>query len=93
VPIARHLRSNLQAAGIDAQLRFIDVTRLSRQVLLNHDFDIYIGQFPYARPPDPDALYPMFRSTFAAELGWQNPFGFTHLTCDDFLDAQRLSGG
>ena len=93
MPIARHLRSNLQAAGIDAQLRFIDVTRLSRQVLLNHDFDIYIGQFPYARPPDPDALYPMFRSTFAAELGWQNPFGFTHLTCDDFLDAQRLSGG
>ncbi|WP_253736758.1 ABC transporter substrate-binding protein [Halohasta salina] len=91
VPIARALIDNLEAVGIDASLQVMDVTQLSEQVLLNHDFDIYVGQFPYARPPDPDALYPMFRSTFATELGWQNPFGFANLRCDDLLDAQRTA--
>ena len=92
VPIARSLIENLNAVGIDAGLQVMDVSQLSQQVLLNHDFDIYVGQFPAARPPDPDALYPMFRSTFATELGWQNPFGFANLRCDDLLDAQRTTG-
>ncbi|MFO7832677.1 MAG: ABC transporter substrate-binding protein [Halohasta sp.] len=91
VPIARALIDNLEAVGIDANLQVMDVTQLSQQVLLNHEFDIYIGQFPYARPPDPDSLYPLFRSTFATELGWQNPFGFTNLRCDDLLDTQRTA--
>lgn len=93
VKIARHLKSNLEAVGVAVRLTVMGVNELSRQVLLNHDFDIYIGQFPHAQPPDPDVLYPLFRSTFNSELGWQNPFGFTHLTCDDYLEAQRSSGG
>jgi peptide/nickel transport system substrate-binding protein len=93
IRIARHLKSNLEAVGIGARLTVMAVSELSRQVLLNHDFDIYIGQFPHTQPPDPDVLYPLFRSTFDSELGWQNPFGFTHLTCDDLLATQRSSSG
>lgn len=93
VRIANHLQSHLEAVGISVRLRPESAESLSQRVLLNHDFDIYVGQFPYTKPPDPDVFYPMFRSTFASELGWQNPFGFTHLTCDDLLEAQRSSGG
>ncbi|MFW6321471.1 MAG: ABC transporter substrate-binding protein [Halohasta sp.] len=93
VRIANHLQSHLEAVGVDVQLTPENAGDLAQQVLLNHDFDIYVGQFPYTRPPDPDAFYPLFRSTFDSELGWQNPFGFTHLTCDDLLEAQRAAGG
>jgi len=93
IRIAQELRSKLEAVGFDAQLRLVDVRGFSEQVLLNHDFDIYVGQFPYPQPPDPDLLYPLFRSTFDGALGWQNPYGFTHLSSDQLLDSQRSTSG
>ena len=93
VRIANHLRDALEAVGIDTTLTLANARNLAEAVLLRHDFDIYVGELPYTRPPDPDALYPLFRSTFDTEIGWQNPFGFTHLGCDDFLDDQRAAAG
>jgi len=93
VRIANTLRTNLEAVGIDTTLTLANARNLSDAVLLRHDFDIYVGQLPYVRPPDPDALYPLFRSTFDTEVGWQNPFGFTHLGCDDLIDSQRTASG
>jgi len=93
VRIANHLRANLDAVGIDSTLTLTDGRNLSESVLVDHDFDIYVGQLPYTRPSDPDVLYPLFRSTFDSEVGWQNPFGFTHLGCDDLLDSQRTTTG
>jgi len=92
VRIANALRENLEAVGIDTTLSLANGRNLAEAVLLRSDFDIYIGQLPYTRAPDPDALYRLFRSTFDSEVGWQNPFGFTHLGCDDLLDSQRAAG-
>ncbi len=89
VRIANTLQANLEAVGIDATLTIVDARNLADAVLLRHEFDIYVGELPYTRPPDPDALYPLFRSTFDTAVGWQNPFGFVHLGCDDLLDSQR----
>jgi len=93
VRIANTLRSNLEAVGINTTLTLASARNLAEAVLLRHDFDIYVGQLPYVRAPDPDALFPLFRSTFDTEVGWQNPFGFTHLGCDDLLDDQRAATG
>lgn len=93
IEIARHLQENLEAVGIGVRVEVMGVEPLTREVFLNHDFDIYVGQFPYSRSTDPDVFYPMFRSTFTSEAGWQNPFGFTNLSCDDALDSQRTSSG
>ncbi|MEA1931616.1 MAG: ABC transporter substrate-binding protein [Euryarchaeota archaeon] len=93
IRIAQRLRSNLEAAGINVRLRLVSIGQFTEQVLLNHDFDIYVGQAPFRLPPDPDALYPLFESTYTADIGWQNPFGFTNLTCDDLLAAQRSQAG
>jgi len=93
IRIAQQLRSNLEAAGIDVRLRLVSIGQFTEQVLLNHDFDIYVGQAPFRLPPDPDALYPLFESTYTADIGWQNPFGFTNLTCDDLLATQRSQAG
>ena len=93
IRIAQQLRSNLEAVGIDVRLRLVSIGQFTEQVLLNHDFDIYVGQAPFRLPPDPDALYPLFESTYSADIGWQNPFGFTNLTCDDLLATQRSQGG
>ena len=93
VRIANYLREKLDAVGIDSTLTLANARNLSDSALLRHDFDIYVGQLPFTRNPDPDALYPLFRSTFDTAVGWQNPFGFTHLGCDDLLDSQRSTGG
>ena len=92
-PIARHLIDGLTAAGIDYRLRPVPQDELSRQVLLANDFDIYIARLPYDRRPDPDVLYPLLHSRFRGEGGWQNPFGFTNVECDDLLDEQRRTSG
>jgi len=93
IRIAQQLRSNLEAVGIDVRLRLVSIGQFTEQVLLNHDFDIYVGRAPFRLPPDPDALYPLFESAYSADIGWQNPFGFTNLTCDDLLATQRSQGG
>ncbi|WP_418281875.1 ABC transporter substrate-binding protein [Halorubrum sp. DTA98] len=91
VRIARHLSENLTAVGVDARVNTMTAADLRRSVLLNHDFDVYVGQFPEAKPFDPDALYALTHSSFTAETGWQNPFGFTELAVDDLLDEQRIA--
>ena len=93
IQIAQQLRSNLEAVGINVRLSLVSIGQFTQQVLLNHDFDIYVGQAPFARPPDPDALYPLFNSAYTTENGWQNPFGFTNQTCDTLLAAQRSHTG
>ena len=93
IQIAQQLRANLEAVGVDVRLSLVPTTQFTEQVLLNHDFDIYVGQAPFVLPPDPDALYPLFGSESGTDLGWQNPFGFADHTCDDLLAAQRTAAG
>ena len=93
VRIARSLAENLDAVGVDTRVDTLGGADLRRAVLLNHDFDLYVGQFTEVLPFDPDALYTLAHSRFAAESGWQNPFGFTDLAVDDLLEAQRTTAG
>jgi len=63
-------------------------------VLINHNFDVYVGQFREAEPFDPDAMYAFTHSQFVAESGWQNPFGFTDINgVDELLATQRRADG
>ncbi|MFW6318282.1 MAG: ABC transporter substrate-binding protein [Halorubrum sp.] len=93
IRIARQLEENLTAVGIDVQLNTISQTDLWRKTLINHNFDIYIGQFVETEPFDPDALYGLTHSQFVAESGWQNPFGLTEIAVDDLLAEQRQATG
>ncbi|MFD1570629.1 ABC transporter substrate-binding protein [Halorubrum laminariae] len=90
IRIARHLAENLKAVGVDARINTLDQTTLWRKVLINQNFDAYVGQFLEPEPFDPDALYAFTHSRFAAEVGRQNPFGFADLNgVDDELERQR----
>jgi len=93
IRIARHFAENLQAAGIDATVTAVSEVTLHRDVLFNHDFDIYVGQLPEPERLDPDVCYPLLHADFAAEPGWQNPFGFSDLSLSDLLDTQREAAG
>jgi len=93
IRIARHLAENLERAGIEPRLNTTSETELYRQVLVNQDFDLYVGQFPDPDPTDPDFLRPLCHSSFTTEPGWQNPFGLTDLTVDDLLETQRRTEG
>lgn len=93
IRIARHLASNLERAGIQPRLNTMSETELYRQVLINQDFDLYVGQFPEPHTFDPDRLYPFCHSEYSPEPGWQNPFGLTDLTIDELLVAQRHAEG
>ncbi|WP_066412385.1 ABC transporter substrate-binding protein [Halorubrum aethiopicum] len=93
IRIARALAENLSAVGVDARVETMNGTDLHRTVLLNHDFDVYVGQYTEVLPFDPDELYGLIHSRFAAEAGWQNPFGFTDLETDEHLEAQRTANG
>ncbi|GAB6880031.1 hypothetical protein JCM17823_23050 [Halorubrum gandharaense] len=89
IRIARHLSEHLEAVGIATRVNTVSEADLHRNVLLNHDYDVYVGQFSEAEPFDPDALYSLLHSRFAEETGWQNPFGLTELAIDEMLDEQR----
>jgi len=91
IDVARTLASNLQTVGVSARVTPVTVEELHRQVLVNADFDLYVGQFPATTAVDPDDLYPFLHSTFTSEPGWQNPFGYTSLDLDDLLERQRQS--
>ncbi|MEF8777555.1 MAG: ABC transporter substrate-binding protein [Natronomonas sp.] len=88
VRIATELADNLQKAGINTLVDPIRPDVLFRDILVNHDFDLYVSRYPSRG--DPDELRSMLYSTYAEEAGWQNPFGFSDLTFDDVLDEQRL---
>ncbi|WP_297887568.1 ABC transporter substrate-binding protein [uncultured Halorubrum sp.] len=93
IRIARQLEEHLTAVGIDVRLNTVGQTDLWRKVLINQNFDLYVGQFVETEPFDPDALYGLTHSRFVAESGWQNPFGLTEMAVDDLLERQRRAGG
>ena len=91
VQIARHLESNLQAVGIDADLTVRSRAEFLEMTLIDHDFDLYVGRHP--ADFDPDFLYEALHSTYADESGWQNPFGLTVRGIDRLLEEQRQADG
>ncbi len=91
IQIARRLHTNLQLVGIDTTLTVLSRREFRRQVLLNADFDIFVGRVPHTLRPDPDVLYPLFESSFAASSGWQNPYGLLNFQCDRLLADQRTT--
>jgi len=93
IRIARQLEEHLTAVGIGVRLNTVGQTDLWRKVLINQNFDLYVGQFVETEPFDPDALYGLTHSRFVAEPGWQNPFGLTEIAVDDLLERQRRVTG
>ncbi len=89
IRIARSLSNHLNAVGIGTRVETVAATEHRRETLINHDFDIYVGQYKETEPFDPDALYGLLHSQFTAESGWQNPFGLTEFSVDELLEEQR----
>ena len=89
--LARAIRDALETAGIDATIEMRSQEEYLRSILINHEFDVYVG--PHAADTDPAFLYETLHSRYADEAGWQNPFGFTNLAVDDRLEAQRSADG
>jgi peptide/nickel transport system substrate-binding protein len=92
IAIARQLATWFDAAGIRTSVQPMTAGQLYQQVLVNHNFDVFVGQFP-GHIDDPDALYALLHSTYAVEPGLQNPFGYTNLLMDDLLEQQRGAAG
>ncbi len=90
--VARQLAEWYGEAGIDAQVTPMAEEELLRQVLLNHEFDVFVARAP-REFDDPDTLYSLLHSRYAAALGWQNPFGYANLDVDEALTRQRRVGG
>jgi len=91
VQIARQLADNLNFAGIDATLDPQDDEQAFRTLLIDHDFDIFVGRHPLI--DDPDELRALLHTRFTEEPGWQNPYGITSPIIDDLLERQRRSLG
>lgn len=87
VEIASVLADALETVGIDVSIAYLARDEFRRTVLVNHDFDCYVGVHP--ADPDPDFLYALLHSVYADESGWQNPFGLTSMAFDECLEAQR----
>ena len=92
VRITRHLERNLEAVGVDVSIAWRSPSEFLELVLIDHDFDLYVGRHP--ADYDPDFLYEALHSTYADEAGWQNPFQYTQPTfMDPGLEAQRRADG
>ncbi|ELZ00448.1 family 5 extracellular solute-binding protein [Natrialba asiatica DSM 12278] len=91
IQLAQDIGATLEAAGIDIEIDMQSREAFRRSILINHDFDIYVGRHP--GDIRPDFLYETLHSKFADESGWQNPFGFTNLTFDTYLERQQRAGG
>lgn len=91
VQIARHLESNLEAVGVDVSVEMRSRSEFLEAVLIDHEFDCYVGRHP--ADYDPDFLYEALHSTYKYESGWQNPFGYANLRIDDLLEEQRRVDG
>ncbi|AHG00862.1 hypothetical protein HALLA_09845 [Halostagnicola larsenii XH-48] len=87
IQIVRKLEANLEALDFDVSLDMRSTTEFQQTVLVEQDFDMYVGTYPTG--PDPDFLYEMLHSSFATEEGWQNPFGLTDFDIDPLLVSQR----
>ncbi len=91
VQLARALAENLEAVGIDVSFDMRSPLEFHRAILLDHDFDLYVGRHPGGI--DPDFLYDALHSAYATESGWQNPFGFARIGFDELLERQRSTDG
>ncbi|MFC4543796.1 ABC transporter substrate-binding protein [Halosolutus amylolyticus] len=93
VQIATHLQENLEAVGIDVSVEMRSRSEFLETVLIEHDFDVYVGRHP--ADYDPDFLYEALHSAYANanEDGWQNPFRFSDPRVDDLLENQRRIDG
>ncbi|MFD1599115.1 ABC transporter substrate-binding protein [Halobellus rarus] len=89
---ARTITSWYRAAGIDAQVVPVSEEELLRQVLLGTDFDAFLVRTASLQR-DPDLFYGLLHSQFADARGWQNPFGYTNLDVDEWLETQRRATG
>lgn len=89
--IARHMVENFETVGIDATLDILPEDELYRQVLYNRNFELFVAQLPPME--DPIALDSLVNSVYAGEPGWQNPYSFTDITVDDYLQVQRTVSG
>ncbi|ELZ12589.1 extracellular solute-binding protein family 5 [Halovivax asiaticus JCM 14624] len=89
--IFKHLASSLRAAGIDVTPDLRTTAQFEKKVLIDQDFDIFVGRYPGT--PRPDGLYELFHSTFAYEPGWQNPYGVTNIDLDERLEQLRHATG
>src|SRR6056297_194223 len=89
--IFKHLESSLQAAGIDVTPDLRTTAQFEEKILLDQDFDIFVGRYPGVAQPD--GLYELFHSTFAYEPGWQNPYGVTNIDLDEQLERLRHATG
>lgn len=87
VLIGQELRDNLSAVGIDVAHRLVDETTLLRDAFVNHDFDLFLTEFP--GHAGPDDLRSFLHSRFAGETGYQNPFGLADREIDRLLERQR----
>lgn len=90
--IARQIAEWFDAAGIETAVTPMDDEGLLRQVLLNHDYDVFVGKLSPGLER-PDDLYPLLHSQYADAPGWQNPFGYANLEVDDNLERQRRVDG
>ena len=90
--LARAVGEWLKAGGIDARIVPTAADELQRQILVNHEFDLFVGRTPDV-PRDPDALYSLLHSTGVLSPGWRNPFGYSNAQVDDLLQRQRRATG
>ncbi|WP_265111178.1 ABC transporter substrate-binding protein [Halosolutus halophilus] len=87
IRLARDLATVFEAVGIDVSIEMRSNEEFLRAILINNDFDVYVGNHPGGT--DPDFLYEALHSVYTDESGWQNPFGYTNLVVDDLLETQR----
>lgn len=85
--IANRIVEHLEQVGIAAEVDLMRSDVMFRNVLVNQDFDLYVSRYPSRT--DPDELYSLLHSRYGEEAGWQNPFGYSDLSMDDHLEAQR----
>ncbi|RRJ27688.1 ABC transporter substrate-binding protein [Halocatena pleomorpha] len=90
--IANQVAEWLRTAGIDSNVTPMSNEELLRQVLLKHEFDLFVARTPL-RIKRPGALYSLLHSKFAPASGWQNPFGYANLNVDGLLKTQRTVSG
>lgn len=89
--IARHLVTNLEAAGISVTLNVLPLDELYRQVLLNRDFELFVARGPAIA--DPHEYRGLLYSTFFGEPGLQNPSGMTNMEIDSLIERQGVASG
>ncbi|GAB3663213.1 ABC transporter substrate-binding protein [Halopiger thermotolerans] len=89
--IVSQFRENLRTAGIAVSHEPVSEAELYRSVLLEGDYDIFVARHPGL--DEYDALRGLLHSQFVNERGWQNPFHFSDVTVDDYLERQRTADG